>query len=446
MSQQKTLVDSAVRKAFIRLMPFLGLMYVLSFIDRSNIGYAKAELQIDAGLSNAAFAFGAGIFFVGYCLLEVPSNIIMTKVGARVWLARIMITWGLISAALMFVEGPTSFYILRFLLGAAEAGFFPGVILYLTFWFPSRFRGRATGMFYFGVPVALAVGSLLSGFLLEMDGLASLRGWQWMFMIEGLAASVVGVIALFVLSDRPADAKWLDPAERDALQQALDAEDAVKQKEGPTSAMSALKNLKVLHFTAVFLFIQIGVYGMIFYLPTMVRDLLGTEASDIKVGLVAAIPWAVSIVGTFFVTRWSDRTGIRTPVVLVLWVVMAIALAASVFLPTPLAIIALSIAAVGYFAATPIFWTIPSAMLSGVAAAGGIALISSVGNLGGFVAPNLKTWFEEFTDSSTAGIVLMGVMCLLAVVILLPTLRNQPSEPDGSKVDLDDEESTPKKV
>lgn len=282
-----------IAKVSWRLLPFLLLMYILAFLDRANVGFAKLAFQADTGISDAAFAFGAGVFFVGYALLEVPSNLIMHKVGARIWMCRIMVTWGLLSAAMMFAHNEMTFYVLRFLLGVAEAGFFPGVIYYLTQWFPSASRGKAMGFFYFGAPLAFIFGAPLSGLLLEFDGFAGLHGWQWMFMIEGLMASVVGVWAYWYLDNKPADAKWLSAEERQTLQAAISAEDREEQSHGH-NLLAVLLQPTVLYLCVIYLLIQASVYGVVFYLPSQVAGLMGSKVG-FMVGLVSAIPWVCAL-------------------------------------------------------------------------------------------------------------------------------------------------------
>lgn len=297
---------SAVRKARMRLTPFLALMFALSMLDRSNVGFVKQALQVDSNIGNAAFALGAGIFFIGYAVFEIPSNLMLHRVGAKVWLSRIMVTWGLASAAMMFAHDETSFYVLRFILGVAEAGFSPGVILYSTYWFPARERGKALGVYYFGLPVALVLGSPLSGFLLEvMGGQLGLRNWQWMFIIEGLAASIAGIIAFFYLVSKPRDARWLTSNEKSALEAAIAAEDREKIAHGPATALHALRNWQVLRFVAIYFAIQVSVYGVIFYLPTRISELTGTAIGS-KVGLLTAIPWLCALIALRFITGMAD--------------------------------------------------------------------------------------------------------------------------------------------
>ena len=408
-----------VSKVIRRLLPFLLLMYVLAFLDRANVGFAKKAFQADTGIGDAAFAFGAGIFFIGYALLEIPSNLIMHRVGARIWMCRIMVTWGLISAAMAYASNEQIFYALRFLLGAAEAGFFPGVILYLTYWFPAKGRGKAMGLFYFGAPLAFIFGSPLSGFLLEMDGLAGYKGWQWMFLIEGFLASIVGVWAYFYLDNRPADAAWLSQEEKTSLQAAIDSEETVKHSHGPKGAWAAMGNGKVLYLCLIYFLIQMSVYGVVFYLPTQVASLLGVKVG-LKVGLVTAIPWVCAVAAAYTIPRFSDRTGERRVTAAATLAMGGLGIAASVSTGSPLlALIALCFGAAGFIAVQPLFWTFPTGYLGGIAAAGGIALINSIGNIGGFVAPNVKTWAEKLFESGSAGLYLLAATTLLGAVLIL---------------------------
>lgn len=428
--------DALIGKVTARLLPFLLLMYVLAFLDRANVGFAKVAFQADTGLSDAAFAFGAGIFFLGYAVLEVPSNLIMHRVGARLWMCRIMVTWGLVSAAMMFAHDETTFYVLRFLLGVAEAGFFPGVILYLTYWFPARARGRAMGLFYFGAPLAFIFGSPLSGLLLELDGLAGWHGWQWLFLVEGLLATAVGVWAYFYLDNRPADAAWLSRDEQRTLQAALDAEEAHKYGHGPHGVAAALRNPRVLYLCAIYGLIQISVYGVVFYLPAQVAGLLGQKVG-FAVGLVTAIPWLCALAAAWFIPRHSDRTGERRWTAALTLAVAGAGIAASASVGQPLfALLALCFAAAGFIAVQPVFWTFPTAFLGGAAAAGGIALINSFGALGGFIAPNLKNWAEGAFASAGAGLYLLALTTLLGALLILGIRRFGPRNTSDARPHL----------
>ena len=412
---------SATRKALKRLLPFLLLMYVIAFIDRTNIGFAEESLEIHAGLSTAAYAFGAGLFFIGYAVFEVPSNLIMHRVGARWWMARIMITWGIVAALFMFTTGPTMFYILRFLLGVAEAGFFPGVILYLTYWFPRRRRAQATALFYMGLPIANIVGGPLSGALMELDGFLGLWGHQWMFMIEGLIAVLVGVVAFFYLTDRPAKAAWLTEAERTELQATLDAEAAEKEEARPLTWWRALLNGRILYFCAVYFTIQVSVYGLTFFLPRQIAGIAGRDVG-LAVGLLFAIPWIVGLAANFFSGRFADRSGNYRDVATTLLIISGIGLLVTGLLGNPVLVMAgLCLAAVGFCSAQPIFWSIPTSYLSGAALASSVGLINGVGNLGGFVAPNLRVWVVETFGTESAGLLMLAAMPFLGALLLAGT-------------------------
>lgn len=411
-------LDRVVVRVLRRLIPFLLLMYLLSFLDRSNIGFAKDNFQADTGLSDAAYALGAGVFFIGYALFEVPSNLIMHRVGARLWMCRIMVTWGVISAAMMFAHTETAFYVLRFLLGVAEAGFFPGVILYLTYWVPARYRGRATGLFYFGAPLAFILGGPLSGGLLDLDGVAGLHGWQWMFVVEGLLASVVGVWALWYLEDRPATSRRLPEADRAVLVAAMAAEDEAKAPHSPRGVLRTLRNPRVLYLSLIYFAIQMSVYGVTFYLPTQVAGLVGQEVG-FTVGLITAIPWVCAIIASFTIGRLADRTGARRAVAAVTLAVAGVGIAASAALAQPvLALVALCFAAAGFIAVQPVFWTLPMGFLTGTAAAGGLALINALGAMGGFVAPNVKTWADSAFGSGSAGLYVLAATTVAGALLI----------------------------
>ncbi|MGP4018123.1 MFS transporter [Saccharopolyspora sp. 5N708] len=414
-------LTTAIRRVMVRLMPFLLFMYVVAFLDRVNIGFAKEEFQAHAGISEAAYALGAGLFFIGYALFEVPSNLIMTRVGARWWMCRIMVTWGIISAAMALVSNEFWFYLLRFLLGVAEAGFFPGIILFITYWVPHAYRARCNALFYFGIPLASVLGGPLSGLLLELDGAGGILGWQWMFAVEGLFACVVGVWAFFYLDNKPADAKWLSTQQRAALQTALDREAEAKQAHGPHRLWSAMLDRRVLFFCLIYFLIQCSVYGMTFYLPTQVSEAVGSKAG-LLVGLVTAIPWTVALLVNFAVSSGADRLAQAKKRFVAAACVAggSIGIAASAYFSSPvMAIAGLAVAAAGYIAVQPVFWTFPAAYLTGTAAAAGIGLINSLGNLGGFVAPVAKTWIEETLDSNTAGLYLLALCGLAAAALFL---------------------------
>ncbi|CAI9120351.1 MFS transporter [Brytella acorum] len=410
---------NAVRKALWKLLPFLILMYMIAFLDRSNVGSAKQALHTDIGISDAVFAFGAGVFFVGYAIFEVPSNLILYRVGARRWMTRIMITWGVVSSAMMFVSGDKSFIALRSLLGIAEAGFFPGIMLYLTFWFPEKERTRVLGFFYFGYPLAMTLGSPLSGALFGLDGMLGLRGWQWMFLIEGALAVIVGVMTWFVLPDRPADVKWLTDAEKQTLQTVLAAEDASKGalKGGHGSDMLAmLRSAKLLQFLALYGVMQIASYGVVFYLPEQVSGILHEKIGP-RVGLVSALPWGCAVLSTYVMSRFVQRFNAPRTGVIVCLVASAVGLVMSGSGFGPLALAGLCLAAAGVVTVQAVFWNFPLAHFSGLQAAGAIALINAVGNLGGFAAPNIRSLAIHLWQTPMAGLYAVATAGVIGLVI-----------------------------
>ena len=411
------LLATAVRKAAWRLMPFLLLLYVLAFLDRVNLGYAKPTFLRDTGLGEGAYAFGASVFFVAYALLEVPSNLILSRVGARVWIGATMMAWGLVSAAMTVAWTAPVFYLLRFLLGAAEAGFFPGMIWYLGSWFPARSRGGMFGIFYFGAPLAQIFGGPLSGILLEMTGWRGLRGWQWMFVTEGLLAVAAGAAATAWLTNRPAEARWLSGAERDALESELAAEESAKGGAAGHGVGPALGQARVWRLGLIYGLIQMSVYGVTFYLPSQVAALLGRNIG-LVVGLVSAIPWLFALAAAYAVprlARWNGRRGVTAGAALA---VAAVGIAvASAHLPA-LGLAGLCLAAGGFIGAQPIFWTFPADELSGGSAAGGIALINSIGAVGGFLAPNLKVLAEGWSGSARAGALALAATTFLGAVLV----------------------------
>ena len=392
-------------------------MYVVAFLDRANIGFAKQALHTSVGISNATYAMGAGLFFLTYAIFEIPSNLILHRVGARVWMCRIMVSWGLVSMGTLLVTGPRSFYALRLLLGLAEAGFFPGVILYLSYWFPNGVRGRILGFFYFGAPLAFIVGGPVSGLLLQMPARAGLQGWQWMFLSEGLMAVGVGVWAYFYLGDKPEDARWLTAAEKKSLLTVLREEENARRRSGSSAFPGVLTDWRVLHYVLIYFLIQMSVYGVVFYMPTEIASLLG-QSVGIKVGFVSAIPWVCALAATYWISRAADQ---RRNHRLLAVVTLTVSGAAGILFPTSgpgLALVALCIAASGFIAVQPLFWTFPTAYLSGTAAAGGIAFINAAGALGGFVAPNAKVWADTRFGSDRAGLYLLAVLALLNAVLI----------------------------
>jgi ACS family tartrate transporter-like MFS transporter len=415
----------AVRRVRRRLIPFLALMYFVAYLDRVNVGFAALQMNTALGLSARVYGLGAGIFFLGYFLFEIPSNLVLARVGARLWIARIAMVWGVVSIAMMLVRGPASFIALRFLLGAAEAGFFPGVILYFTYWFPASERARAVAQFSIASMFAGIVGAPLSGVLLSLRGAARLDGWQWLFLVEGIPAVVLGVAALFFLTDVPERAHWLSQDERATLIAALQRDRAVTSRPPAATLRAGLLNPSVWLLAGVLFLVVTSGYGFSFFLPQIVKGLSGS--SDLAVGLLSALPFLFAAIGMVGVAAHSDRTGERRWHVAGSAWLAAFGLAASAVAGVPaISFVALCVAAVGLYSATPPFWPMPTAFLRGTGAAGGIALINAVGNLGGFVGPNIMGWMKELSGSYGAGIGVLAA-CAAASGALVMTVPSQPA-------------------
>ena len=400
-----------------RLLPFLLLLYIVAWIDRDNIGVAALQMKPDLGLSDTVFGFGAGIFFAGYFLFEVPSNLILVRVGARFWIARIMITWGILSVLMMFVQGPTSFYVLRFLLGVAEAGFLPGIIYYLGSWFPGAERARAVSWFMVAIPLASVIGQPLSGLLLELDGWHGLQGWHWLFLLEGLPAVALGFVVLAYLPDSPDKAKWLAPTERKWLTERISGEQRTAQVRHGSGGWSTAFSHPTVWLLAVVLFAcQTGNYGLQFWIPQIVQGLSGY--GNLTTSMIAALPYAAAAVGMILIGRSSDRTGERLLHVAIPSAIAGVAfiVGAQFTLLLP-AMIALTIASVGDLGTRGPFWALPTRFLTGSAAAAGIALINTCASLGGFFGPLAIGFLRDRTGGgNAAGLVVLGVLMLLAAV------------------------------
>ena len=439
-------VAGAVRKAMWRLLPFLGLCYLLNYIDRVNVGFASVTMRPDLGLSATAYGLGAGVFFVGYFFFEVPSNVILHRVGARLWIARIMITWGIIASATAFVQGPVSFYVVRFLLGFAEAGFFPGIILYLTYWFPRVQRARVVALFFLAVPLSSVFGGPLSGLLID-NGAGVLgfdAGWRFMFFVEGIPALLLGIVVLFVLPNRPRNARWLSNEEATALEETIAREDETEVPHGP-GLRAALRDGRVVALSVVYFGVVFGLYVLAFFLPQVVDELEGS-LTGVQIGLITAIPYAVASVVMVLVARHSDRTGERVGHVAVPVLIGAVAVAVALYLDSPfLVIAAVTVCACGVFAAIPVIWQLPPTFLTGVGAAAGIALINSFGNLSGFVGPYLTGWLEDVTGSLRAGMwCVAGFMTLSAVVVI--AMRRSVGQGRGDRLGAPDHPTTSRRV
>ncbi|RQR23742.1 MFS transporter [Burkholderia sp. Bp9142] len=417
--------ERAYAKVTRRIVPFLCLCFVIAFLDRVNIAFAKLQMSSQLGWSEQIYGLGAGIFFLAYFICEVPSNLIMHRVGARRWIARIMISWAVLTGAMAFVQSTTAFYVVRFLIGAAEAGFFPGIILYLTYWFPAKRRSRVIAIFMTAIPIAGVCGGLLSGWILsKFNGQSGLAGWQWLFLLECVPSLLVGIAALFYLDDGIRDAKWLDAEERARLISNIDADE--KQKH--SVSLSAAFRLPVVWLLALVYFgSAMGQYGFGFWLPSIIKST--GVASPLTIGLLSAIPYAFGIVAMLIVGRSADRYGEHRWHYLVPCMAAALGLVGSALYSHDrlLSLGALTIACMGLQCLAPVFWRIPTSMLSGVAAAAGIALINSIGNLAGFVSPYMVGWIVDHTGGTNKALYIIAALLLLSagIVFRLPTTVKQ---------------------
>ncbi|MDK1671195.1 MFS transporter [Moraxella osloensis] len=416
--QQNHQLHTVIRKVKFRLLPLIVLMFALSMLDRSNVGFVKQYLEVDAGIGASAYAFGAGIFFIGYALFEVPSNIILHKVGARIWLSRIMVTWGLVSIAMMFVHDPVSFYILRFLLGVAEAGFSPGVILYLTYWFPKSHRGQAYGWYYLGVPIALMLGGPFSGWLLDSTSTFGFKNWQFMFIVQGVLTVLVGLIAFFVLVSKPDDAKWLNTSEKNLLNRALEVDQPYQDTKEQSDMKRVFSDWRVWRFVFIYFSIQMSVYGVLFYFPSKLAALLNMHIG-LTVGYYSAIPWILTLILLPIMTRIADKKSNWNSMAIFMLscAVMGIGLSTQMVQVIPF-ILMISLAVAGFIIVQPLFWNLPTQYLTGRSAAIGTALIGAMGNLGGFVAPNLKNWADQLWNNDIAGLVVLAAVGFIGVILL----------------------------
>ena len=409
--------DATYSKVTWRLMPLLFISYVVAYLDRVNVGFAKLQMLSDLGFSETVYGLGAGIFFIGYAFFEVPSNILLHKVGARKWIARIMITWGILAAGMMFVKTPTSFYVMRFLLGIAEAGFLPGIVLYLTYWYPARRRGKITAMFFAAIPASGALGGPLSGLIMStMSDKHGLAGWQWMFLIEAIPAIILGVCVLFVLKDRISDANWLSQEQKMMLEHNIQNDNHGKFDY---SIGQIFLSGRVWILAAVYFCMAMGTYGISFWLPSIIRASGVTDL--LEIGLLAAIPFVTAMIAMQFLCGSADRTGERRWHLSLTIIIGAVGLVFSAFYShnVAMAMTALSVAALGAYSASPLFWSLPTAFITGAAAAAAIALINSVANIAGFISPYLIGWVKDSTGSTDIALyVLAGVLVLGALLVL----------------------------
>jgi len=419
---------AAIRRVTYRLIAFAFICYVVAYIDRVNIGFAATALQRDLHLSDTAFGIGGGLFFLGYCFFEIPSNLILERVGARLWIARIMIVWGLVSMGMVFIHSVATFYAARIVLGVAEAGFFPGVVLYLTYWIPASERARTGALFMMAAPIAIIVGAPLSEMLLALDGRGGLSGWQWLFLGEGFPAVVLGFLALRVLTDRPEQAQWLPPREREWLARTMAAERAGRASQGHASVLGGMRSPRVWLLCAVYFLNTVVTYGVFLWLPKILRDLSGSAGWRLSV--MTAIPFVAALAGMVLIGRHSDRTGERKRHVAGCALTAASGLVLAAFFTNnlPMLVLSFTLSQIGQRSVMSVFWSIPPMLLGGTAAAAGIALINAVGNLGGFVGPSIMGWLRDATGGYGGGLlVLSGALILEAILVL--SLRLEPARP-----------------
>jgi D-galactonate transporter len=402
-------------KVTARLLPFLFICYVAAYLDRVNVGFAKLQMLSELQFSETIYGIGAGIFFIGYFFFEVPSNIILHRVGARAWIARIMITWAILSAATAFVTTPFQFYVVRFFLGVAEAGFFPGIVLYLTYWFPAKRRSRMNALFMIGIPVAGVIGGPLSGWIMRVfHGMSGYTGWQWLFIIEAIPSIILGIATLFLLPNSIRASKWLKEDEKRILEENIAQENSGKENH---SLSQVFGNAKVWLMAAIYFCCMMGLYGVGFYLPTLIKAAGVKDALD--VGFLTAIPYGCAVAAMLLIAKSADHRRERRWHFAIPSALGGLGLFFSTIYGDQIlmAMIALSVATAGILATMPVFWSYPSAILSGTAAAAGIAMINSIGNLAGFVSPSIIGWMKDVTDSTNSGVYLVSAALIIGAVL-----------------------------
>lgn len=411
-----------IKRVTLRLIPGLIFLYFIAYIDRAAVGFAQLQMGADVGISDVAYGMGAGLFFVGYFVFEVPSNLLLDRYGANRWFARILATWGLITMAMALIQGPTSFYVLRFLLGAAEAGFFPGVLYYITQWFPIRHRGKVMGFFILSQPMALLITGPLAGALLGMDGIGNLAGWQWLFLAVGLPAVLCAWPTLKKLPNRPADVNWLSEPEKKWLSDELSKDEKEFKQVRHANPLHALKDTRVLTLALYYLPVTLSIYGLSLWLPIILKQFGGT---NFEIGMLSTIPYFFGIVGLLLIPRNVDRTQNRYGHLGVLYTVGAISMFLSAYLQSPvLQLAALSVVALCLFSTTAIFWTLPGRFLVGTSAAAGIALINSFGNLGGYLGPFGIGYLKNLTGSLASGLYFLTCVMIFGAILTVIVYRN----------------------
>jgi D-galactonate transporter len=409
------------------------LCYFIAYLDRVNISFAGASMSKDLGLSATAFGGAAGIFFIAYFFFEVPSNFALDRFGARIWIARIMLTWGLITGAQAFVQGEFSINIVRLLLGAAEAGFFPGIIFFITLWFPAAYRARIIGLFMFAIPISTVIGAPISSLILYLDGVSGLHGWQWMFILEALPALILSAVVLYYLTDRPRAAHWLSDEESNWLQNQLDLERANRERHGVFTIFRAMVDWRIIALGFVYMGCNIPQYGLSFFLPQIVKAFGGL--SNFQIGLVTALPYAVGAIGMILWSRHSDQAAERKWHAIIPLAIIVLGLSAAAAIPDPtMKMACLCVAGFGFFAVLPIFWTLPTTLLSGTSAAVGIAAVNSIGNLGGYFGPQIFGLLKDKTGTDYASIMFLAACAVVGAVLVLILGHNPAQErvlPDG---------------
>lgn len=405
-----------------RLLPLVVVAYLIAYIDRTNVSIAALTMNKDLGLSTSVYGIGAGIFFIGYALFEIPSNMILEKVGARMWIARIMLTWGIVSGLMAAATGPLSFVTLRFLLGVAEAGFFPGMILYFTYWFPAAYRGRVISTLFIAVPMGNALASFISGAILGMDGIGGLHGWQWVFIIEALPAILLAFVVLKYMTDRPSKADWLNADEKEWLEGELAAERRAVEADGKLGVWQVLTDKRVLAISAIYFFSATANYGITFFLPQIVKG-IGTQ-SNFVTGALTAIPYVIGVIGLLAFGYSSDRHNERRRHLIAAAFIGGVGFTIAAFLHNSYwALVGMSIATIGTYGCRPTMWPMPSRFLTGASAAVGIALINSIGNIGGYVGPMVVGWIKDSTKSFEMAVFFLAACSFMSALIAFGARR-----------------------